>query len=266
MPRSEEKELALRWSNRLSLRHRILAVNIFALAILAGSLFYLDSFRSRLTQARVEQMASESRMISHILAAAAPETRQPLLIRLGQDSGTRLRVYAATGEKRADSWNGGPPTYEVRDPRGEPWIRDVARALDNALDAIVGAPRPPLFTPPEVDRLEAWPEAQAALARGNTVAELRRAPEGTPFISAATPVAGVPGEVLLLTVNARDIRSVVRDERMTLALILLGTITLSVLLSLFLARTIANPLRRLAHAAHRVRLGRAREVDVPLLP
>jgi two-component system sensor histidine kinase ChvG len=40
----------------------------------------------------------------------------------------------------------------------------------------------------------------------------------------------------------------------------------SVLLSLFLARTIALPLRRLARAAHRVRLGRAREVNVPTLP
>jgi two-component system sensor histidine kinase ChvG len=39
-----------------------------------------------------------------------------------------------------------------------------------------------------------------------------------------------------------------------------------VLLSLFLARTIALPLRRLARAAHRVRLGRARDVSVPTLP
>jgi len=39
-----------------------------------------------------------------------------------------------------------------------------------------------------------------------------------------------------------------------------------VLLSRFLARTIATPLRKLALAAHRVRLGRAREVDVPVLP
>ena len=31
------------------LLHRILAVNIFALAILAGSIFYLDSFRGRLS-------------------------------------------------------------------------------------------------------------------------------------------------------------------------------------------------------------------------
>jgi two-component system sensor histidine kinase ChvG len=41
---------------------------------------------------------------------------------------------------------------------------------------------------------------------------------------------------------------------------------LSILLSLFLARTIVRPLRRLARAAVRVRLGRAREVVVPRLP
>src|SRR3712207_427664 len=53
---------------------------------------------------------------------------------------------------------------------------------------------------------------------------------------------------------------------MTLAIILLGTILFSFLLSRFLARTIARPLRRLALAAHRVRLGRARQVRVPRLP
>ena len=41
---------------------------------------------------------------------------------------------------------------------------------------------------------------------------------------------------------------------------------LSIFLSLFLARTIVRPLRRIAIAAHRVRLGRAREVRVPRLP
>src|SRR5205807_7451233 len=48
--------------------------------------------------------------------------------------------------------------------------------------------------------------------------------------------------------------------------VLLFAISLSGLLSVFLARTIALPLRRLARAAHRVRLGRAREVRVPRLP
>ena len=266
MPRSDEKALTLRWTGRIALRHRILAVNVFALAILAGSLFYLDSFRSRLTQARVDQMSSEATMIARMLAAVPAQRRQALLVRLGQDSGTRLRVFGPDGSKRADSWQGAPVTYELRNPADEPWNRDVARALDNAFDAIVGARRPPLYTPRGDDRLQDWPEAQTALSHGRTVTWLRRAPEGTPFVSAAAPVAGPGDEVLLLTVNARDIRRVVRSERVTLGLVLLVTITFSVLLSLFLARTIARPLRHLAHAAHRVRLGRSREVDVPLLP
>ena len=266
MPRNDERDLRLSWSRRLSLRHRILAVNIFAIAILAGSLFYLDGFRSRLTADEVEQSRSEAVMIAHAVAAAPPAMRQPLLVQLGRDSGVRLRVYGADGAKLADSWEGAVPTYELRDPSTEPWYRDAARALDSGFDAIVGASRVPRLVPPAEDRLSAWPEAVSALRQAKAVTELRRAPEGTPYISAAVPIHGIESGVLLLTVNARDIRRVVRAERFTLGLILAGTILLSALLSRFLARTIANPLRRLAHAAHRVRLGRAREVDVPLLP
>ncbi len=265
LPKSEESRLALRWSGRIALRHRILAVSIFALAILAGSLFYLDGFRSRLTQERVDQVASEATMIAHMLAAVPPDRRQPLLVRLGRDSGARLRIYGADGARRADSWAGAPPTYELRDPGGEPWNRDLARALDNVFDAIVGARQPPPFVPPQDDRLAAWAGAREALAGGAIVSRLRRAPEGTPYVSGARRIDGA-GEVLLATTNARDIRGVVRDERITLGLILFATAVLSVLLSLFLARTIARPLRHLAHAAHRVRLGRDREVNVPLLP
>ena len=264
MRRSDDKELRLRWSRRLSLRQRILAVNIFAIVILAGSLFYLDSFRGRLTEDRVEQSRSEAVMIAHMLAAIPERSWQPVLIRLGQDSGTRLRVYTADGSRVADSWHGAEPTYALRDPSREPWYRGIARALDNGFDAIVGARRPPLYTPETVDRLSAWPEAREALRSGQAVTRLQRAPDGTAFLSAAMSLSGTDDRVLLLTVSARDIRRVVRAERFTLALIMLGTVILSVLLSRFLARTIATPLRQLAFAAHRVRLGRAREVDVPL--
>ncbi|MGZ8350627.1 MAG: HAMP domain-containing sensor histidine kinase [Allosphingosinicella sp.] len=266
MPKSEDREFGLRWSRRLSLRQHILAVNIFAIIILAGSLFYLDGFRSRLTEARVAQSQSEAVMIAHALPAMSAAERQPILVRLGQDLGVRLRVYARDGRKLADSWLGATPTYELRDPASEAWYRGVARALDNGFDALVGASRPPLLRPPDRDVLSSWPEASSALTTGRPVAEVRRAPEGTPYISAATRIEGADEGVLLLTVNARDIRRVVRAERFSLALIMVGTVLLSVLLSRFLARTIANPLRKLAIAAHRVRLGRAREVDVPVLP
>lgn len=246
------------------LLHRILAVNIFALAILAGSLFYLDGFRSRLTANAVLDAETQARTIADAMKVAEP-AEQPWLIRqLGQDTRTRLRLYRRDGTRWMDSWEGAHPTYELRDPAREPLRKDIARMLDNALDAIVGAPASPDLVLVSVDRLDAWPEAGAALNGQRTTAMLRRAPEGTPYISAAAPVGS--DSVLLLTRNARDIRAIVRDERMTLGFVLLAVIIVSVLLSLFLARTIALPLRRLARAAHRVRLGRAREVAVPLLP
>ncbi len=265
LERNDDRDLALRWSGRLSLTARILAINIFALAILAGSLFYLDSFRSRLTAARILQSRTEARMIADALAQTVPAGRDVLLRRLGQDSGTRLRLYRSDGTMIMDSWQGSAPTYQLRDPRKEPWNKDIARLLDNALDDLVGAERPPLLAMPVPNDLAAWPEAVQAMHRQQPVSALRRAPEGTPFISAAAPVVG-EDSVLLLTANARDIRRIVRSERLTLGIILLGTVLLSVLLSLFLARTIALPLRRHARAAQRVKLGRAREVDVPTLP
>ncbi|HEY0626323.1 MAG TPA: ATP-binding protein [Allosphingosinicella sp.] len=265
MRRNDREELALRWSGRLSLTQRILAVNIFAIAILAGSLFYLDSFRQRVVQDRVHQAQMGARLVAQALAAAPNEIHAPLLRNLGQGSATRLRIYSAEGEKKLDSWDGAPATYRLRDPiEEEKWDKDIARLLDNGFDAIVGAERPPDFVPPAVDDLNAWPEAQTALKAGGSTAMLRRAPDGTPFVSAAAPT--VDGSVLLLTSNPREVRRMIRGERLTLGIILFVTITLSVLLSLFLARTIARPLRRLARAAQRVKLGRAREVAVPRLP
>ena len=115
--------------------------------------------------------------------------------------------------------------------------------------------------------LSAWPEAQQTLRDRRRRRRCCAAPpDGTPYIAAAQRIEGADRQVLLLTVNARDIRRVVRAERYSLFLILVGTLIVSILLSRFLARTIAKPLRRLAHAAHRVRLGSAREVDVPTLP
>jgi two-component system sensor histidine kinase ChvG len=266
LPRNEELRPppVLGWSRRLSIRQRILAVNIFAIVIIAGSLFYLDSFRSQLIQARADQVRAETVMIARMLAAAPRDAWQPLLVRIGADAGVRLRVYHPAGPLREDSWRGAPPTYELRETAGEPILRTVARALDNGFDAIVRAKRPERYIEAATDELAVWPEARAALRSGNVETSYRRAPEGTPYLSAAMRIEG--DGVLLLTVNARDVRRAVRAERFDLALVLLGTLILSILLSRFLARTIANPLRALALAAHRVRLGRAREVDVPVLP
>lgn len=262
------------WTAGGSLTTRILAVNIIALAMLAGGFFYLDSFRSQLIDARLEETASQTRLIAEAVAVAPAPARGPLIARVGMATGTRLRIYdygtKATDEHpRLDSWRIAGPTYELRDPAQEDWQKRVARFLDRVIDRIVHADRPEHFVDANEDMLGRWPEALRAIEGRDIVTTVKRAPDRTPVITAAMVIPGSQrdrGQVLLSTENQRDITRIVRAERFRLGVVLLIVVALSVLLSLFLARTIVRPLRRLALAAHRVRLGRAREVQVPRLP
>jgi two-component system sensor histidine kinase ChvG len=260
---SDEADLALSWSGRWTLAHRILAVNILTLALLALSTLYLDAFRNRLSKERTRQTRIETSTTAEALGHIRPQERPGLLAAISRATSSRMRLYGADGTLIADSWRITGPTYELRDPNTQKWTKDVARALDRGFNALVGAKPLDDFAEPAVDRLEAWPEAAEARRRGQAVTKVRNAPELTPVISAAAPVGT---DVLLVTDNDRAFTRTVRSQRATLAAIMGAIILLSILLSLFLARTIVRPMRRLALAAHRVRLGRAREVKVPRLP
>ena len=260
--RREASDLALRWSGQISLTRRILAVNIFALLLLAGGFFYLDSYRSRLLDARVAQYVREGRLIAESLAMVGPEQRDDLITRLARDTGARLRIFDGGGRTIADSRDLGVRNAVLLDPDKQAWNQSVARFLDAAIDTIVGAVRPPLYR--ERGDGREWPDVSVAAAQSKVSGSIWRAPDRTPVITVAAPLPGK--RVVMSTINARDITQTVRIERFRLSIVLLVVTLVSVLLSLFLARTIVRPLRRLARAAVRVRLGRAREVVVPRLP
>ncbi len=256
------RDLTLRWSGQISLTRRILAVNIFALLLLAGGFFYLDSYRSRVVDNRVAQTAREARLIGEAIAAVDPTLRDPLVLRLARDTGSRIRLFDGTGRTTVDSRALGLRNFVLMDPDKEDWDQTIARFLDAAIDVIVMAPRPPLYR--ERSGTQQWPDVTAVRGRSMVSTTVWRAPDRTPVLTAAAPLP--VGGVVMTTVNARDITKTVRIERFRLSMVLLGVSIVSILLSLFLARTIVRPLRRLARAAVRVRLGRAREVVVPRLP
>jgi two-component system sensor histidine kinase ChvG len=263
---AEQEEAPLLWSARWSLTTRILAVNILAVALLAGGFYYLDTYRSRLVDTRIEVMKDQLGMFDSALEAARPDQRERLIDEFAAATESRLRFYAADGRRISDSFETGPPTYTLRDPDLQAWQRDAARAMDRGIDWIVGAPSYPDFFEPKVDNARAWPEVIEAEASGLVASRFRYAPERTPLLSAARVVDLETPQTMLMTLNARDITRTVRAERFRIAIVVAMVLLASVLLSLFLARTIVRPLRRLARAAVRVRLGRAREVVVPRLP
>ena len=252
------------WEGQWTIAHRILALNLLILVVFAVSVLYLDAFRNQLQEERTGQLEREAELIAGALSAVPEARRSDLVERMTGSGETRVRLYDADGKRLADSWHKGGPTYELRDPSTQPWNKSVARAFDRAFNALVGAKQVEDFAEPETDLAGAWAELRAARASGEASHEVRNAPDLTPVFSVGTPVKD--GSQLLLTINDRDFTRTVRKERGSLAIAMAIAVLMSALLSFFLARTIVRPLRRIALAAHRVRLGRAREVKVPRLP
>jgi len=264
LAKNDDADLVLTWSGRWTLAHRILAVNALTLVLVLLAIFYLDSYRNRLEKERVQKVAAEASMAATALQSVRADAHESLLANLSKQNESRIRLYGPDGGLRLDSWRLTGPTYRLRDPTAQKWTKDVARALDRGFNAIVGEEPDEDFIEPAADGAQAWPEVVAARKSGVTETKIRQAPELTPVFSAAAPVAG--GSTLLVTDNDRAFTRTVRKQRGSLLIALAVVAALSVLLSLFLARTIVRPLRRIALAAHRVRLGRAREVKVPRLP
>lgn len=262
--RDDESDLALSWSGRWTLTNRIMAVNVLTLVVVALSVLYLDAYRNQLRSEREARIRGEARIAALALDRAPPGADLPLMQAIGRDNRFRLRIYDRAGSLVGDSWAGASPTYTLRDPATEAWRKDVARALDRGFNVLVGASSPEDYLEPVNDTAAAWPEIAEARLSASPAVRVRQARDLTPVFSAATPLAG--GATLLVTTNDRNFTRTVRSQRGALAIALGIAMLVSVLLSLFLARTIVRPLRRIAIAAHRVRLGRAREVKVPRLP
>lgn len=255
----------LAWRARLSLTRRILAVNIFALLFMAGGFFYLDSYRTRIIDERLNRITRETILMAATLSSTDDSRRDLLVARFANLTGYRIRLYGPDGARSADSAKLGVRPDRLVDPASETIDLQAARLLDRIVDRIVFARTPPRFAEPASDSARFWPEVQQARASGQSATYYRFAPDRTPILSAAVPMQG-DGSTVMAMDNARDITMTVRAERLRLSVVLAIAVMLSISLSLFLARTIVAPLRRLARAAVRVRLGRAREVIVPRLP
>jgi two-component system sensor histidine kinase ChvG len=264
-PHGGRRRWPFKFPSDTSLTARILAVNLIPLMLLAGSLFFLDSYRRQLLSERYNLARIEAQITAEALAGASRERQDALLIQIGKEQHMRLRLYDGEGQLLADSFKLDKPSFEFGDPAATPFPQDFARGLDRMVDFLVGASAPPDYVEPPEEDADAWPELVRAREQGLTQIELRRAPDRTPVITAAAPV-GLKGITLLTTRNAADITQAVRDARTSLLTIIALALVVSIVLSRYLARTIIDPLRRLGRAAVRVRLGRERQIEVPRMP
>jgi two-component system, OmpR family, sensor histidine kinase ChvG len=257
-------ELKLSWSRRLSLTSRILAVNLFVLILFGAGLFFLDTYRERLILERQSIAAQQIELFNLSYPMAEEAYQKEYIRRFVSKTNTRIRIFDNAGNLMIDSFDITKPTYAIVDPDAEPFNKRAARTIDRLFDFLVRAPQLEKFTEPSDKNSKVWPELRN-LKQFEVRTKTRLAPDFTHIITAASK-GPIKDTTILSTNNARDIRSYVRAARTNVGLFACFILVISILLSLFLARTIVRPLRHLAHAAVKVRLGRAQEVTVPRLP
>ncbi len=126
---SEAAEPQLSWSGRWTLTHRILAVNILTLLLVALSTLYLDVFRNRLSKERTHQTRVETETALAAMRHVSSTEWPALLATASKVTGDRYRLYGRDGSLLIDSWRMTGPTYQLRDPKTENWTRTLAAPL-----------------------------------------------------------------------------------------------------------------------------------------
>lgn len=268
---------------------RILFVNSVPLAILAGGLLYLDQYRDSLIISELAALRTQGEIIAAALGEAATETvtvtdeRAPdateveqlqemsvrqILRRLVEPAGIWARVYAPTGELLADSrflpGSGGMIEVAPLPPLGddEAWWAEVAERL---YDGVVGwlprRQRLPLYREFAEPRAGNYQEVQRAL-QGEVGWGMRETEARRLVLGVAVPVQRFRQVLgaLYLTGEGSRVDRALRDVRFDVLRVALVSLAITVLLSIYLARTIARPIRRLALAADRVRHGQGRRL------
>jgi len=273
-----------RHSRRYSpLTRRILLLNIVPVALLALGAVYLSDYEDELIDAELASLLVQGEMVSAGIGEVAvvggettvnrldTEAARQLLTRLVRPTGVRARLFSETGELLGDSAvlsDSGrihvsplPPPEEAEAPPPPRWADRIGDWIAHQLSR---SDRFPHYVEHPTPTLRDFPEAASAL-RGFNASAVRIAGEGRLLLSAAVPVQRYKQVIgaLVLTRDNRAIAASLREVRYDMLTIAVAALGITVLLSLYLAGTITQPIVRLARAADEIRLARESRPEIP---
>ncbi|CAA6605273.1 Sensor protein ChvG [Rhodospirillaceae bacterium LM-1] len=276
---------------RLSpLTRRILAVNMMPILVLVVGLLYLDEYRATLVEQTLASLHTQGQMFAAALAEGAvyeeaseedPEGATPIDLsiarnmvrRLAEPAELRARLFSLEGALLADSRTLYGPSGEIEVEELAPLYRE--KGFSNLTDKLRSwLMRPvaneaslPRYRESHPQKAKDYVEVLSALD-GDMSEMIRSNAEGGVFLSIAVPVQRFKQVVgaLMLMQDSGEIEQRLLQVRLNILEMTALALGVTVLLSLYLAGTIARPVRRLALAAERVRRGHGRRPDIPRFP
>jgi two-component system sensor histidine kinase ChvG len=262
---------------------RILAVNVMALAILVGSLLYLGNYQDRIVATELNEMLSQARIVASAVAENAvvvdngnqsilsPLLARMMVRRLSETTDNRMRVFSASETLLADSrylLAGKNDKIEVEDLAAVgdvpvSWVARAIAALFDVIDLIHEHHAYPAFGEEALQRAGPY-DVTAQAVRGDKATQVWSLSHGGLILAAAVPVEHahrVLGVVMLSRTDA-SIDRAIYAVRINILQIFFMTLGITTLLSIYLARAIARPIRRLAQAAEILRRGQSNQTGV----
>jgi two-component system sensor histidine kinase ChvG len=272
----------------------ILLVNLLPVALIFAALFYLDQYQQGLLAAEVANLREQARIYAGALAQSAVQNNpsgqpvldqdlaQPLLYQLIEPTpNAQALVYGPDGQVIANSRvHPGPGGAIITEPlppaqstgffsRLVGFVYDhlsgsVAGPTDDSGLVSSGAGEDPNTLGWQPDAREAL-QLTSASPDQEAAPFIRRGADGQLLITVAEPVNSSQQNVgtVLLTSEADAVDRAVFAIRISILGLFALALALTVLVSVYLAGTIANPILRLAGAAALMREGRARGGALP---
>ena len=264
------------------LTRRILAVNVLALAVLVVGLLYVGQYRQGLIRTEIAALTTQAELFAAALGEAAvgaqggsdqhlvTESAKQIVRRLAATTRTRAQLISVDGKTITDSSRltgpGGVVKIEELPPPAPPdsTARTFLGAFDTVFGWLRGKSRRPTESATQRAAVGQLRETKQALA-GDPGDDVRFDDGGRLVLAVAVPVQRYKQVLgaLVLTNDMRRIDEAVFQVRLDILKVFGVALLVTVLLSVYLAGTIAQPIHRLAVAADRVRRGLSRQYALP---
>ncbi|MBT7545609.1 MAG: HAMP domain-containing protein [Kordiimonadaceae bacterium] len=250
---------------------RIMLVNIFALIFLGVGILYVDQVQKTLMQSRIDELIKDANIMAGALGESATENpdatilliepAKNILTRLVGVTNIRTRYFDLNNELLIDSRDFDINRVEVKD------IMSKQLGVDNIWELASGKVRILLDKIQKRDALEKYYEVENEMATdypevleaidGEISSRIRRLDEDLDIITVAVPIQRFRRVLgaLMVSTDTGDVYDAVQNVRMTIIQFFCASLMITLLVSLFLAKTIVRPILRLARSADTISLG-----------
>jgi two-component system, OmpR family, sensor histidine kinase ChvG len=251
---------------------RILAINVLALAVLVVGLLYVGQYRQGLIDNEIAALNIQAELFAAALGETAvgksgtdqkliAERARQIVRRMSITTGTFAQIILADGNVLTDSRllggrGGMVQVEELPPPKTDSDMTDrMSAQFESLLRRLLG----------DSNHSTELSVATGIALKGDQGTAIKSQTDGSLSLSVAVPVQHYKKVLaaLTLTKDSRTIDEAVFQVRLDILKVFGVALLVTILLSIYLASSIARPLKRLAIATENIRHGKSRHYKIP---